>query len=64
MDVIESQPKGKPVKIIFRQSVSDRLDAVREQVKKNNLVFNFNFLMDAYAEKLIAQAEEKLKAIA
>lgn len=62
MEIIESIAAKKSLKFTAKQSLIDRLDSVKKEAKKRKVVFNFSEMMEAYAEKLIGQAEDKLKA--
>lgn len=61
MEIIETLQPQKTLKFTAKQSLIDRLNLVKKEVKKRKVIFNFSEMMEAYAEKLIGQAEDKFK---
>lgn len=63
MEIIETYQQQKNIKFLAKKSLSDRLDILKDQAKKNKVVFNFNQMMESHAEILIKQAEDKFKKL-
>jgi hypothetical protein len=63
MEIIDSIQELKMIKISVDKSVANRLQILRDETKKNKMIFNFDDMMELQAIKLITKAEKALKEL-
>jgi hypothetical protein len=63
MEIIGSIQELKMIKISVDKSVANRLQILRDETKKNKMIFNFDDMMELQAIKLITKAEKALKEL-